>query len=68
MDPFGNVFIRDVGTGKILNVRASHYPASVAVEVDSLDYSVGIVFSNGVPLYAKIVLSGETIADPSKLN
>lgn len=75
MGPLGNVFISDVGTGKIQKVRTSHYPASVAVEVDSLDYPVGIAFNNGV-LYitesrkSTIVykdLAGETMVDNSKL-
>ena len=72
MGPLGNVFISDVGTGKILKVRASHYPASVAVEVDS---SVGIALYNGVLYIAESRksttvyknLTGETIVDPSKL-
>ena len=75
MGPLGNVFICDVGTGKILKVRASHYPASVAVEVDSLDCPVGIAFNKGVLFIAEsgksaVVykdLTGETVVDPSKL-
>ena len=75
MGPLGNVYISDVGTGKILKVRAFHYPASVAVEVDSLDCPVGIAFNKGVLYIAEsgqsaIVykdLTGETVVDPSKL-
>ena len=53
MGPLGNVFISDVGTGKILKVRASHYPASVAVEVDSLDCLVGIALNKGILFIAE---------------
>ena len=75
MGPLGNVFISDVGTWKILKVRASHYPASVAVEVDSLDCPVGIAFNKGVLFIAESGksatvykdLTGETVVDPSKL-
>ena len=48
MGPLGIVFIGDDGSGKILKVRASHYPARAAVEVDSLDCPVGIAFNKGV--------------------
>ncbi|XP_068690281.1 uncharacterized protein [Montipora foliosa] len=75
MVSLGNVFISDVETGKVVKVRASHYPASVAIEVDSLDCPVGIAYNNGV-LYivesrkSAIVykdLTGETVVEPSKL-
>ena len=72
---FGNVFISDVGTGKILKVRASHYPASVAVEVDSLDCPVRIASNKGILYIAESRKSAiiyrdlirETVVDPSKL-
>lgn len=53
MGPLGNVFISDVETGKVVKVRASHYPASVAIEVDSLDCPVGIANNNGVVYIAE---------------
>ena len=67
MGPLGNVFISDVGTGKILKVRASHYPASVAVEFHSLDCSVGIAFNNGV-LYIAESTIGDKIVETLYLN
>ena len=75
MGPLGNVFISDVETGKVVKVRASLYPASVAIEVDSLDCPVGIAYNNGVLYIAEsrksaIVykdLTGETVVEPSKL-
>ena len=75
MGPLGNVFISDVETGKVVKVRASHYPASVAIEVDSLDCPVGIAYNNGVLYIAEsrksaVVykdLTGETVVEPSKL-
>lgn len=65
----------DVETGKVVKVRASHYPASVAIEVDSLDCPVGTAYNNGVLYIAEsrksaIVykdLTGETVVEPSKL-
>ena len=75
MGPLGNVFISDVETGKVVKVRASLYPASVAIEVDSLDCPVGIAYNNCVLYIAEsrksaIVykdLTGETVVEPSKL-
>ena len=43
MGPLGNMFLSDIGTGKVLKVRVSHYPANITVEVDSLDCPVGRV-------------------------
>lgn len=37
MGPLGNMFLSDIGTGKVWKVRVSHYPANITVEVDSLD-------------------------------
>ena len=75
MGPLGNVFISDAETGKVVKVRASLYPASAAIEVDSLDCPVGIAYNNGVLCIAKsrksaIVykdLTRETVVEPSKL-
>ena len=75
MGPLGNIFISDIGTRNVLKVRASHYPANVTVEVDSLDCPVGIALQNGVLYIAEsrkccIVfkdLTGQTVVDPNKL-
>ena len=42
----GNIFVSDIVQGKVFKVRASHYPAGVTVEADSLDNPTGIALYN----------------------
>lgn len=67
MGALGNMFLSDIGTGKVWKVRVSHYPANITVEVDSLDCNglyiaesrkSGIMFKDP---------TGQTIVDPNKL-
>ena len=72
----GHTFISDIAIGKVFKVRASHYPAHVTAEIDSLTCPVGIAVSDDVLscVDAKgfsIVLknlNGETVVEVDKLD
>ena len=38
----GHAFVSDVMHGKVYKVRANHYPANVTIEMDCLEYPIGI--------------------------
>lgn len=40
---FGNMFLSDMGIGKVLKVRVLYYLVNIMVEVDFLDCFVGRV-------------------------
>ena len=74
--PMGHIFVSDFEHGKVVKIRANHYPANVSVEMDSLKFPVGVAMyedvlycaESGRDAIAFKDLTGETVIDVQRMS